>query len=215
MRTNSEKVEWLNQQQLDSHQIEGIYIEAAKQGVLELVRYFIEIRQVDPAIMNNYAFRMAASYGHVDVVKFLATLPKVDPSAEDNEAFRVAASHGHVEVVKFLATLPKVDPKAKSNYAIGIAAYNGHLEMVKFLAVSFYNPYQLGITLEEKESRLEFLNTMLPKEEILKTVLKARNQHWIHLHFKPPHLLPVPKEISELIAKKAIDHDLYTMTKPK
>jgi hypothetical protein len=65
---------------------------------------------VDPAAVDNYAFRYAAENGHLDVVKFLSLDKRAKPAACNNYAIRRAASNGHLEVIKYLMTLPNVQP---------------------------------------------------------------------------------------------------------
>ena len=82
---------------------------AASSGFVSTVRYLVGERGVNPAAINNCAFRFAAGDGHSDVVQLLIDLPLergVDPVADNNYAVRYAAKNGHTGVVQLLLALP-------------------------------------------------------------------------------------------------------------
>jgi ankyrin repeat protein len=108
------------------------FSEAAARGDLELLQLLTRMG-VDPAALDNVAFRAAAQEGHINVLQFLLPLRGVDPAALDNYAFQMAAKNGHLDVLRFLLHLPGVDPAAEDNWAFCLAAYHGHLDVLRFL----------------------------------------------------------------------------------
>ena len=75
-------------------------IEAAKLGILSLVKYFLK-QGADIHAGNNDALKSAAEYGHLDVVKYLVE-QGADLHANNDEALRLADEHNHPEVVRYL-----------------------------------------------------------------------------------------------------------------
>lgn len=107
------------------------FIEACKNGNLEVVRLLLNDPRVGPSAKDNYAIRLASYNGHLEVVRLLLSDSRVDPSARENFAIRWASERGHLEVVRLLLSDLRVDPS--ENYAIRWASERGHLEVVRLL----------------------------------------------------------------------------------
>jgi ankyrin repeat protein len=94
--------------------------QAARQGNLDLVKYFIDrgVTRLDSAL------RQASLRGHVDVVNYL-----IERGARDfNPALEQACAGGHLEVVKLLVAQGTRHP-----WAMDFAARQGHFDIVKYL----------------------------------------------------------------------------------
>ena len=66
------------------------FIKACQEGNLDLIKWFVEEKHVDPFLGDYIAILWAAGGGHVNIVKFLLTQPGVDPAVLENSAIRWA-----------------------------------------------------------------------------------------------------------------------------
>jgi len=80
------------------------FIEACKNGHVDVVRVLLSNTQVDPSRYGNCAIRRASEHGHKEVVRLLLSDTRVDPSSWCNAAIRWAAYKGHLDVIRLLLT---------------------------------------------------------------------------------------------------------------
>ena len=100
-------------------------IEAAKIGILSLVKYFLK-QGADLHANDEGALRSAARYGHFDIVKYLVE-QGANLHVQNEEALRWAASKGRLNVVKYLIE-QGADLHVKGEEALRWGAGNGHLK---------------------------------------------------------------------------------------
>jgi hypothetical protein len=72
---------------------EGVLCKACLCGRLNLVRYLIEQKQVDPGALGNLPIRWAAQKGHTTVVDYLLKHPQVDPTSPNQYNFALIAAY--------------------------------------------------------------------------------------------------------------------------
>jgi hypothetical protein len=143
--------------------LQTIFTDACRGGKPEIVKYMMNLPQIDPAADNNAAFHAASTAprtigvvdvvsllmkvpavstlalvscireGNVDGVRSLLRWPVVDPTASNNIAVRTAAEAGNPYIMRALLDDPRTDPSALDNQAILAAANNLNLAMVREL----------------------------------------------------------------------------------
>jgi hypothetical protein len=104
---------------------------SSKHGQLNIVKFFLEETNVDPADDDNNAIQQASKNGHLDIVRLLIVDPRVDPSDNEDSAIQLASAFGHTEIVRLLLLDSRVDPTTQSNEPLLIASSHGHLEVVR------------------------------------------------------------------------------------
>ena len=104
-----------------------------KFGFTNLYHKYLNKKDVDPSLNNNYSIMIASKMGNFDIVELLLKNSKVDPSADNNYIIRSASFKGHIDIVNRLLEDPRVDPSAKNNFAIRWASRIGHLDIVNRL----------------------------------------------------------------------------------
>ena len=62
-------------------------------------QFTIKVPNVNPALDDNEAIRLASLYGHTDIVRMLLERPEVNPTAHNNQAIRLASLNGRTDVV--------------------------------------------------------------------------------------------------------------------
>lgn len=110
-----------------------IFMWACFYGHVDVVQYFLQNTNVDPAQQSNFAIRKTSEFGLIEIVRLLLQDTRVDPSAKNNRAVSWAAKNGHIETVRLLLQDPRVDPSDGNNYAIIEACKNQHADVVRLL----------------------------------------------------------------------------------
>jgi ankyrin repeat protein len=89
-----------------------LFIEASKLGILPVVRQLVEAG-ANVRADNDYALRWAAEKGHLETVKYLVSVG-ANVRARDDWALRYAAEKGHTEVLDYLnSEIEKLQNSAK------------------------------------------------------------------------------------------------------
>jgi len=113
--------------------LETILKIVAEYDNLDMVKYLIEVKKVDPSSDNNRLIIALSWKGQLNIINYLLKDKRVDPSDQNNEAIIEAAREGHLDVVERLLEDDRVDPSDQNNRAIGYASKNGYLDIVKLL----------------------------------------------------------------------------------
>ena len=85
--------------------------------------------ELNPALYNNVAIKIAAKHGCLEILKILLKDFRTDPSKVF--ALTEAANNGHLDVVRLLLKDRRVNPIKERNTHISKAAQNGHLDVVE------------------------------------------------------------------------------------
>jgi hypothetical protein len=93
---------------IDESLLEDLLVVAAEFGSINVVKYLITIRWVNPAIRNNLPLRMAVTWRHYNIVDLLLDDNRVDPSAAHNDALLIAIKNDDLLMVTILLGHPKV-----------------------------------------------------------------------------------------------------------
>ena len=114
------------------------FVYASANGHLDILKYLIYYKKIEPSLMNNGSIKYAAENGHLHIIEFLINLgdPKIRVASDNNYAIRLASAAGHLNIVKYLMNLPEkynVDPSAVDNFALKYSAVNGKINVVKYL----------------------------------------------------------------------------------
>lgn len=99
---------------------------------MELVKYFVQSKNVDIHINNEKPFRFAAISGSLEIVKYLSELG-ANVHAENEGALREACGCGHLDIVKYLIRYHNCDMHAYDNEAIEWAALQDRWDVLKYL----------------------------------------------------------------------------------
>ncbi len=118
--------EWFEYYKSVEYDLDCMLFITCSEGNIELYKYLIDIKRVDPSRNHNYVIRLAASNGHLEIFKLLLADKRVDPSDDDNLAIDEAAQNGRLEIFKLLLADKRVDPSDRENRTIRISAGNGY-----------------------------------------------------------------------------------------
>ncbi|KAJ3319498.1 hypothetical protein HDU76_000526 [Blyttiomyces sp. JEL0837] len=82
---------------------------AADYNRLDVLKYLIESVEVEPAVDDNFAIKVASQNGHAEMVRYLLSLGgRVDATVDDNFAVREAKENGHPKVDDLILLIPGV-----------------------------------------------------------------------------------------------------------
>jgi len=88
---------------------------ACQNGYLNIVKYLLKDKRVDPTDLDSVSLRAATFYRHYDIVKLLLDDGRADPAAMDNEPFldaiRSAIIYNDYSLAKLLLKDGRVNPK--------------------------------------------------------------------------------------------------------
>jgi ankyrin repeat protein len=111
---------------------------------------------INAAIHDNIAIRLASANGDLDIVKSLLARSDVDPGANLNEALISAAKFGHTEVVRLLLAHPKVKSSARNYLAVFMASELNHADIVKLLVLDGrFIPASISFIILERAAHFE------------------------------------------------------------
>ena len=108
------------------------FIKACGSGDIDVVREFLQDKNIDPAYNDNAAIQCATKKGHTEIVRLLIADPRVDPSVR-GLVFNDACRRGHFEIVKMLLEDGRIDPTEPWNHPLRAACLNGQIEIVRLL----------------------------------------------------------------------------------
>jgi ankyrin repeat protein len=100
-----------------------------KGGPLDVIKYIIYIKNIDPSANNDFAIRHSCRENHLEVVKLLLSDPRVDPGACDNHAIVWASYKGYLDLMKLLLPDSRVNPQSGVRWALKY----GNYEVAKLL----------------------------------------------------------------------------------
>jgi ankyrin repeat protein len=116
--------------------------DAAHGGHVDLVKFLLKDRRVDPSLRERDDSAMAADVpltaaaqeGHAPVVRLLLKDARVDPGLDNNKALWAACRGDHVKIVDMLLNDTRVDPSAGgTNKPIESAATNDNWQILCML----------------------------------------------------------------------------------
>ena len=110
------------------------FINACRNGELELARFLLDRYPIDPAADDNQAFLEACdNRGAVDVVRFLLTVRGIDPTARNDSALLLAVVTGNIGLIHLLLQDGRIDPTKYDNFILDKACFSGNIEVVRAL----------------------------------------------------------------------------------
>lgn len=139
------------------------FIEACKNGRVDLVKEFLQNSRFDPARNHAEVVQVACIAGQADIVEILLADPRIsvddgyfvlytacslgklevvkvfaknkkyDMTHYESNALSRACFYGQLPVVEYLLENTNVDPTANKIFPLYVAAENGHVEVVKKL----------------------------------------------------------------------------------
>eukprot|EP00667_Euglena_gracilis_P000424 EG_transcript_424 len=134
---HKEVVEVLEAAEVASKECTAALLEAARDGLLDVVQYAVEAgASLDATnVEGKTAIQVAAQYGHADVVNFLAARGNSSPNPL-MAVFWQEVKEGHADMVEYLlgAGVVEVDQTdASGATALSVAAQHGHVEVAMVL----------------------------------------------------------------------------------
>ncbi len=135
-------------QSYDQEQLNDAFIDACRNGDLEIIRYLLtssELKEhADIHINDDDGFHWACASGYLEIVRYLLTSPElkehVDIHSENDGGFRWACEKGHLDIVRYLLTSSELtehsDIHAYNDCGFQWACERGHLEVVRYLLTS-------------------------------------------------------------------------------
>jgi ankyrin repeat protein len=115
----------------DGKIIKELFIDACKNGRLDIVKHLSQTSLALVTIDRNYPAQVAAMNGHLETLKYLIE-NGAKATGGDNYPLKEAAENGHLNVVKYL-TENGADIKIYGPYVFKRAAKNGRLDHLKYL----------------------------------------------------------------------------------
>ena len=115
------------------------FIEACRNGNLELVQKLYSEYNIDVHAGNEGAFRWACYNGHLKVAQWLLSLnldQPIDVHNTNEWVFRNVCEIGNLNMAQWLVSLdldPPIDIHAVGNWAFKGACWKGHLEIAQWL----------------------------------------------------------------------------------
>ncbi|KAJ3101823.1 hypothetical protein HK100_004482 [Physocladia obscura] len=119
---------------------------AAREGIVEMLRYLISLPTVDPGAGNNEALVLAVIGGHAECVEILLESPKVSPSARNNVPIREAARLGHTAIFRMLMSREGVDVDVDNRYCLRVAFYFKHRD-IAYLLLPYHSQKNIDLTM--------------------------------------------------------------------
>lgn len=112
-----------------------LFLEACKQGKLEIVQYFFNIFQNLTINDINEGFQEACSFNQYAVIQWiLSQFPQVDVT----KGFLRACMNGHLDLAESLyESFSTIDPTSIRYQAFRLTALRGHLNVVQWLVNNF------------------------------------------------------------------------------
>lgn len=85
--------------------LNSIFIDACKNGLVEIVKILLKDNRVDPSDQNNKALESACFNGHINIVKLLLKIDNIRSSKDLNHVMKVAHINKHVDVRNYIYNL--------------------------------------------------------------------------------------------------------------
>lgn len=140
MTTKAELIEAIKQNNLSVlstnlklSKLHFCYKYATTYGYTDAVKILLENDQINPAIDNNDAIKVASKNGHIAIVEILLANNKVDPTVLYNYPLRTAAEHNHIDIFKMLLADPRTDATDAHNEALITAIRLANIDIIKIL----------------------------------------------------------------------------------
>lgn len=141
---------------------ESLFILAAEDGDLELVKYAVIKENANIHTSNGYALRFASQQGYYDICKWLID-QGVDIHADNEAALNDSCHSGQLEIVKLLVT-SGADIHICQDFVLRSAAYAGHFDVVKYLVEKGANVNaadNLALTVACKRDHFEMVKYLI------------------------------------------------------
>ena len=141
---------------------ESLFILAAEDGDLELVKYAVIKENANIHTSNGYALRFASQQGYYDICKWLID-QGVDIHADNEASLNSACNAGHLEIVKLLVAAG-ADLHIDHDFALRSAADGRHFDIVKYLVEKGANVQasdNLALTVACKRNHFEMVKYLI------------------------------------------------------
>lgn len=172
----------LKNKSLENSLLKSIFYHACRKGKFNIVKYFIEVRQLSPSLKvdDNFftgpIFKAAAESGNLDLVKYLLEIHHVDIESQGltagtrDTALSRAAHQGHASVVEYLISKgANVNPEVSESNILNGAIESNQLSVVMLLveAGTTISHFHLGWALNR--GNLDIVKYLLQKKPNINT----------------------------------------------
>ena len=122
--------------------LEKDIFQACKKGKLDNVKYFIEIKNINPLIQDNEGdslIHICCHYGYLPIVKYLIENQNVDKDLKGNTGkspLHIATLNNQLQIVSYLVNFASANPNSRMENGqtpLHLACITGSLPIVKIL----------------------------------------------------------------------------------
>lgn len=109
------------------------YNYAVTYGHTSVVKLLLTNDNIDPAIDNNNAIKIASKKGYIDIVKNLLATNNINPAVLNNYPIRTSAENNHIDVLKILLSDSRTDVTDAHNEAFITSIRLANTDIIKLL----------------------------------------------------------------------------------